>query len=224
MCARYLIKATTRDLAKQYGVKIDEDVWSDEGWSEHKIVPYKIAPVVIEKTDRRIFKPMQFALIPIWSKERKPKFSTFNARLDALSKPTWKGPAQTARCIVPLTHFLEPIYLGEFAGHWVEFSLKDAEILSAAGICSTWVDPKSGEIVESFAMITGAPLGVVKKAGHERSPLFLDEMGVEGWLKDEKIPVEELTEFALEHRIDPKLSVKEDEAMKPGWEKRIPKD
>lgn len=223
MCARYFIKKNNKGIEEALGPT--EWIDSGEGWSDTRIVPRKFAPVLFQEKGKRIIRPMLFSLIPTWAKSPKDiKFATYNARLDSVEKPTWKRPFQTQRCLIPLSSFYEPIYKGKFAGHWVQFEDAKVDLLVAAGIYDTWVDKKTGEVLYSFSMITDDPYPEVKVHGHPRSPLFLDEGAWQNWISEEKQELDALQTFAKKHKYFPKIKASEDEAMKAGWEKRIPKD
>lgn len=138
-----------------------------------------------------------FSLIPSWSKERKPKFATYNARIETvLEKPTWKESFISNHCIVPITAFREPVYEGPYSGNIVQFYRKD-EILLAAGIYNEWVNKETGEVIPSFAIVTKEPYPFIEKAGHDRSPLFLNEETSKVWLENENEEPEGLREYLL---------------------------
>ena len=97
----------------------------------------------------------QWNLIPWFAKERKLKFPTSNARSEELAaKASYKQPwARGQRCIIPAVSFYEPNW--ETGKHvpW-RFERADGGLWGLAGLWSTWTDPATGEIVESFTMLT----------------------------------------------------------------------
>lgn len=70
----------------------------------------------------------------------------------------------------------------------VQFFEENKTLLFAAGIYDQWLDGKSGEMIESFAIITTDPAPFVKEVGHDRSPLFLNAEAAQIWLKEQKTP------------------------------------
>lgn len=222
MCAQFLIKARLRDLKERFGLTINLDSKNDldQTWDE-RILPYKKAPVIVDKGRGPEVRLMNFSLIPSWSKESRVKFATHNARLETIDeKPTWKGPFQNHRCLVPLTDFIEPIYTGEYAGNMVSFHTHKHKLLAAAGVWSEWVDKKSGEVLESFAIITGDPSEFVKTLGHDRQPIFLNQKAFEEWLAAKKEDATKLKKLLLENIETNKFEVETDRPLKAGWEKR----
>jgi len=217
-----MLRASAKRLEAKYGIRIPPE-FEETGWSA-RILPYGRAPVVIRENGKRVLQMMQFSLLPAWSKEKRVKFATHNARLDGIAdKPTWKRPFQERRCLVPITDFIEPIYSGDLAGNMVDFHRPDQDILTAAGLWDEWIDSKSGEIIRSFTIITHDPVDFVAKIGHDRSPLFIEDSDaaeLDYWLDEQKRPATELKEFLLRRRIEPELRVEKDRPLKAGWEKR----
>jgi len=216
MCAQYLIKKNIKNLQEVFQLTFD----IDDSDFPRRVLPYTTAPVITP--DHKV-KAMNFSLIPIWSKERKVKFATHNARLDTVAiKPTWKRPFTQNHCIVPISSFVEPIYTGKHAGHMVAFDSN--EPLLAVGITDTWTDRQTGEHIESFSIVTDDPSDYVAKIGHDRQPVFLNSKNAEFWLNPPTNDTEDLIQFLKENAIVPTLSIEIDRPMAKGWEKRIPKD
>ena len=218
MCAQFLLKAQAHDLERTFGITLrDPETFFSEPDAQ-RVLPHQNALVVTAQG----FRVMVFSLTPSWSKERRTKYATYNARLETLTtKPTWKTPFETRRCVVPMTTFIEPAYENELAGNMVSFHTPENKILCAAGIYDQWVDKESGEVFESFAVITTEPYALVtEKTGHDRSPLFLKENSLKDWLDPAPKKSAVLLNLLKEAKQIPTLSADKDRAMKPGWEKR----
>lgn len=216
MCASYMIKGDIHRLARLYGFETD----IEPGEHTDRILPHRLGYVVVKNGSLKI-KPMSFSLIPSWSKERKPKFATHNARLESIdTKPTWRGPFIKNHCLVPMNGFFEPIYEGEHAGHMVRFGRKDGDYMFAAGLYDQWVSKETGEVVDSFSVITNDPIPFVAQVGHDRTPLFLKRSAWEPWLgqTDKKGP--ELKVWLTANVDEMEMEVQRDRPMRPGWEKR----
>lgn len=127
---------------------------------------------------------MNFSLVPSWSKVRKPKYTTYNARIEeVLNKPTWREPFKSHHCLVPIKFFIESVYDGPFAGHNISIENSNHDLMTAAGIWDTWQDHNTGEVLESFAILTCEPSKEIIAAGHDRCPLFLKRSAWNSWLK-----------------------------------------
>ena len=221
MCAQFLIKSRVKDLAKKFGLILPPDFDADEKLDE-RILPYREAPVVVKRGGAPALAKMFFSLVPSWSKEPKVKFATHNARIESVAeKPTWKKPFASQRCLVPLTHFIEPIYINKFAGNMVQFHQADDSLLAAAGVYDVWTNKETGEVRESFAILTEEPPQFVAETGHDRCPIFLREEIFSEWLAPEKKASTELFALIEKSHAILKLDVKIDRPLAKGWEKRI---
>lgn len=97
----------------------------------------------------------QWGLIPWFAKEPRLKFPTNNARSEELSqKASYKHPwARGQRCIIPATTFDEPNWeTGKNV--WWRFARADGEPWGLAGLWHVWTDPATGQIHESYTMLT----------------------------------------------------------------------
>ena len=96
-----------------------------------------------------------WGLIPWFAKERKLKFPTSNARSEELAqKASYKQPwARGQRCIIPAMAFFEPNWESGKHVPW-RFKRSDGAPWGLAGLWNTWVDPSTGERVESYTLLT----------------------------------------------------------------------
>ena len=97
----------------------------------------------------------QWGLIPWFAKMPKLTYSTNNARSEELgSKATFKHPwSQGKRCIIPALSFDEPNWESG-RNTWWQFRRADAALWGLAGLWNAWTDKASGEVVESYTMLT----------------------------------------------------------------------
>ena len=96
-----------------------------------------------------------FGLIPAWSKDRAIGRRTYNARFETVAeKPSYR-PAWRQRqfCLVPMMQFYEPCWETGKAVRW-SIHRQDDQPFGVAAIWDTWTDCETGEIVESFSMLT----------------------------------------------------------------------
>lgn len=128
-------------------------------WRGGEIFPNRDGPFI--RAAREVADPErelvvgQWSLIPWFAKERKLKYPTSNARSEELSnKASYKHPwARGQRCIIPAVAFFEPNW--ETGKHipWM-FKRADGELWGLAGLWNVWTDKVSGEMVESYTMLT----------------------------------------------------------------------
>lgn len=152
------------------------------------VYPHTMAPVIVRAAPAKFeVRSMNYSLVPSWSKVRKPKFVTYNARIEeVLQRPSWKEPFQSRHCLVPMQQFFESVYEGPFAGHNISISQKGQGVLTAAGIWDAWRDSVTGEWLESFAILTTEPPAQVLEAGHDRCPIFLKTDACAEWALADK--------------------------------------
>lgn len=97
----------------------------------------------------------QWALVPGFAKSARLPYSTNNARFEELaSKASYRQPwARGQRCIIPAAWFDEPCW-ETGRNVWWRFRRVDKQPWALAGLWNTWTDPTSGELVESYTMLT----------------------------------------------------------------------
>lgn len=97
----------------------------------------------------------QFGLIPWFAKAPVVKFATQNARFEEITaKASYKHPWQRAqRCIIPAQSFDEPCWESG-RNVWWRFRRADGNPWGLAGLWNAWTDPASGEVHQSFTMLT----------------------------------------------------------------------
>ena len=219
MCASMMIRKRGKELKTVFGLSLP-DVNEDDSY-ETRVYPHLPYPVILEENGKTVLKVMNYSLIPRWSKTLRPKFASYNARIETISeKPTWKEPLSMKRCLVPVEAFYESCYEGTHAGNIVEFRGKENALLPVAGVWEEWIDKTSGEVTNSFAVITTEPTEFILKTGHDRCPLFLSTDAISSWLKPVKRNADDCRQFLIDNFHEPKLCVEVDRPLKAGWEKR----
>jgi putative SOS response-associated peptidase YedK len=216
MCASYILKQKLRpELPWEF-----RSDWDFNESYDRLITPHSQAPVLVDSGQGFEIRSMKFSLLPHWSKEPKIKFATHNARIESVAdKPTWRSPFIKRHCVVLLTDFVEPIYLGPLSGHMVSFHAEAHSWLLAAGLWDEWTNHETGEVIESFAILTTTPLEFVESQGHDRSPLFVGAAEAKSWLSL-KADAQTNLEFLKQSSMIPALNARPIRALKPGWEKK----
>lgn len=158
----------------------------------------------------------QWALIPWFAKERKLKYPTCNARSEELAdKASYKHPwARGQRCIIPAAAFFEPCWESGRHVPWI-FRRADATPWGLAGLWAQWTDPATGEIVESYTMLTiNADAHPIMRRMHKpdpklgpeqqdkRSVVPIEPEDVDLWLFGEQAQAQALVKLAPQERFD----------------------
>ena len=171
----------------------------------------------------------QVALIPSWvnSQEQAEKIrkGTHNARSESLhEKPSFKGPLSRGRCLIIARGFFEWQQIPKNKIPWY-ISLEDQEAFAFAGLCDTWKDPHSGEIIESCSIITtrANPLMEHIHNTKKRMPVILQKDLELEWITEEPSmlnknrllrPFDEKGMKA--HTVNPRLSSRSANPQDPG--------
>jgi len=154
MCNRYrpVSVTTIRDLFGFTLLEEPQPLYATTG-----IGPYQAGPFVHGKG----LEVGQWGLIPWFSPARRPTgkggrpISTNNCRIETVATaPSFKGPwARGQRCLIPALDYDEP-YWGTGKNIWWRFGRRDGEAWALAGIWTEWTDPATGDVLQSYTMLT----------------------------------------------------------------------
>jgi putative SOS response-associated peptidase YedK len=125
--------------------------------------------------------PMRWWLTPYWSDGPSTRYSMFNAKSETAHRsPAFREPFRKRRCVVPVSGFYEwvrqnnqklPYYIRPH----------DQPGLLLAGLWDRWRNPDSGEVLESFAVLT-VPAAPGMAFVHDRQPLMLSIEDARAWM------------------------------------------
>lgn len=249
MCASYIIRTTRRQIFENFSVEIRDDTGRDH-WDTlvQGFMKNHPAPVLIFKNGEYVLKEMHYSLCPRWSREYPFRASTYNARMNrpkreraakrslfeqATAKPeleyiyempAWRASFKDRHCLVPVTSAIESSYFGRYAGHMVRFSRANKELFFAVGIWDEWTNRDTGEVIDSFTMITDDPYPFFFESGHDRSILLIESAAQPAWLENTFANVRVAYDFIQANRVDTDWQAESEREMKPGWKKRAPDD
>lgn len=214
MCAQFSLQIAVEEL-RNLGIAVSPALET----INERYLPHSKIPVIVQTTQGLKLTPMNFSLIPAWSKDAKVKFATHNARIETVTeKPAWREPFMSKHCLIPLTNFFESVYEGPHAGHIISFQGENP-LLFAAGLFDVWMNPQTKAPLFSCSILTTEPSAFILENGHDRTPIFLNFEDGKAWLilrGSEK----SMVDFLLSKNIYPDLQVTRDRPLKPGWEKR----
>lgn len=114
----------------------------------------------------------QWGLVPWFARSAKLSYSTNNARSEELAaKASFKLPWQRGqRCLIPALSFDEPCW-ETGRNVWWRFSRADGLPWGLAGLWNTWTDRQTGEVVESYTLLTlNADAHPVMRRMHKPDP------------------------------------------------------
>lgn len=132
---------------------------------------------------------MEWGLIPFWVKDEEKAAKLRKGTLNAVGetvfiKPSFKGIVRSKRGILPVSGFFEwREYNGKKYPYFIR--LKSSNLFSLACIFDSWTNKESGEIIESFSVITcpANPMMEVVHNRKKRMPVILAPHDEQDWIK-----------------------------------------
>jgi putative SOS response-associated peptidase YedK len=136
--------------------------------------------VFVLQTDH-VLSLMKWGLVPSWAKDPSVGSKMINARAEGIeSKPSFKKPLRSQRCIVPASAFFE--WKGN-PGTKVKYRIarKDDDLFGFAGLYDHWRNPTDGRELTTCTIITTEPNELVAPI-HNRMPVILLPEDEDHWL------------------------------------------
>lgn len=188
-----------------------------EAVSSWNIKPTQQLPIVFTSREdgSKHFETAFWSLIPRWAEELRPRYATFNARIESVhDRATFKAPIKNQRAIIPVTGFYE--WTGEKGSRVPHAIFGPAAILPMAGMYTYWADP---DVPGAEGRHLTATILTMESAGtmeslHSRMPVFVPPELTEDWLNPE-VPGDDMllsavqatsvpfAEQLFEYQVDP---------------------
>jgi len=178
MCGRYRLSRRKQIIEEHF-----DSVSGGENWSpRYNIAPTQPVPVIRQhpKEPNRVLSLMRWGLIPLWAKDASGSAGMINARSEtAATKPAFRDPMKSRRCLIPADGFYEWQKTGEAKQPFC-FEVNDGELFAFAGVWDRWRGP-SGQWITSCSILTTTP-NAVTSVVHDRMPVILDPGNYDVWL------------------------------------------
>jgi putative SOS response-associated peptidase YedK len=186
MCGRFALFAMPEDLARHFGVTI-EDVPLPP---RYNIAPTQAVHVVRASDGGRQLAPMHWGLIPPRAKDAAMGSRMINARAETVQgKPAFRVAFRSRRCVIPVSGFYEWQARGRGKPpHFIRPAARG--LLAFAGLWERW-QPAEGAPVESCAILTTTANAVMARV-HDRMPVILDPAAFATWLGEVPAPADQL--------------------------------
>jgi putative SOS response-associated peptidase YedK len=142
---------------------------------------------------------LRWGLIPYWCKDPSGGRKPINAKAETLrTLPSFREAYRKRRCIVPVDGFFEwKAIRGQKAKQPFAIAMKDGSPFGIAGLWENWKDPKTGEWIRTFVIITTDANTLVADI-HDRMPVILAPSDYARWLGDEPDPHDLIRPFPSE--------------------------
>ena len=196
MCFHYSLTKERTEIALQLHAEWEDDffpVYHANGFD------FPMMPVITQQSPKSI-QLFQWGLLPHWVKTReeaeKFRTQTLNARCESVfEKPSFRGSIGNNRCLVIADGFFEWMDLKKKKyPHYIY--MKDHSIFCFAGIYSRWVDKETGEMINTFSILTTSANPMLEKIHNlkKRMPVIIPPGSYEKWLQKD-LPQEEINKF-----------------------------
>lgn len=144
---------------------------------------------VIANNNKDLIKMFQWGLIPFWAKDDSIKKYTLNAKIETIAqKPAFRNSTQN-RCLIIADGFFEWKWLDPKGTKKQKYliSLPDESLFAFGGIWSEWVDKATGEIVNTYSIVTTVANEMMSEIHNskKRMPVILTPENEKSWLNGE---------------------------------------
>jgi len=193
MCYTIEINLTREQLVKRFKANIDPQTSYRKG---QRINAFSLpdCPVICAEQPELI-QARKWGLIPVWAKDveyaKAIRIKTFNAKAETItSKPSYRHLIKEKKCLVLTNGFYEWQARGKEKQPYY-INVRDTEAFALAGLYDRWINKDTGEVVNSFTIITTAANPLMEKIHNtkKRMPVILLEKDEEAWI-DPKIPLD----------------------------------
>ncbi|MFP3859927.1 MAG: SOS response-associated peptidase [Bacteroidales bacterium] len=203
MCGRYVEVQKVEVIEQRFNVSAPSGLGYQPSYN---ISPGQFAPVITNDNPSEL-QLFQFGLTPFWAK--KPMY-LFNARAEGdknkdnnpaysgskeiFRKPAFRKQIRSQRCLVIADAFIEGTTEEGLSKPYVVYLRNSDRPFAFAGIWDSWRSSETGEILNTFSIITTVANSLIQKLPHHRSPVILSREDEKRWLSSD-ISLEETLEM-----------------------------
>lgn len=186
MCFTVNVNIVREELEERYGADlIDHDKYRPSYYYHAQSLP--LLPVICSD-DPASIRLMNWGLIPSWASDESEaediRIKTFNARSETVdTKPAFREPFNSRRCLVPVRGFFEWQQVGGRKIPWY-IRLRNEDVFSLAGIWDTW-QIQGGVTINTFSIVTTRANDLMTEIHNtkKRMPVILPSSVEKLWLK-----------------------------------------
>jgi putative SOS response-associated peptidase YedK len=146
---------------------------------------------IIKDENPKIIQHYNWGLIPSWAKDENIKKNTLNARIETIEeKPAFRNSINK-RCLVIANGFYEWQWLDAKGKNKIkyEIGIGNDELFAFAGIYSTWKNPLTNEIKNTYSILTTQANQLMAEIHNtkKRMPIILKPEDEKKWLNHNPI-------------------------------------
>ena len=187
MCYHTSLARSADYLEKRFQAKFEhpnlfEPIYHHSGFSA------PLHPVIANESVQSI-QFFQWGLVPFWTKDESAaeriRTQTLNAKAETIhQKPSFRASIMTKRCLVLVDGFYEWREVGN-SKYPYYITLVTGDAFALAGIWDSWQNNKTGEVKETFSIITTRANSLLERIHNtrKRMPVILRQADERRWLE-----------------------------------------
>lgn len=187
MCFHNSLSKTAQEVKNRFKAKYDETGDLFEPVYHATAFAFPKWPVITTEKPETL-ELFNWGLIPHWASDmedaKKSRQNCLNAKSETVfEKPSFRFSINKKRCIVPSTGFFEWREVDKKKYPYF-IKLKDEDIFAMAGIFQHWVDKSTGELFNTFSILTteANPLMATIHNSKKRMPVIIPKDREAEWL------------------------------------------
>lgn len=199
MCFYTEQKSTPADAKRRFGIPVS-DISKYYGGLFVKGFDYPNLPIITNDKPDIITTDHTWGLLPFWTKDIAFRKKTLNARIETINeKVSYKNITQN-RCLIIGTSFYEWRWLDPKGKKKEKYHISSQtdEIFCFAGLYDKWVDPATGDIFNTYTMVTTEANELMRYVHNhkKRMPVILNREDENAWLDS----TNNIADFALPYQ------------------------
>ncbi|MEN8927692.1 MAG: SOS response-associated peptidase [Flavobacteriales bacterium] len=189
MCYHIKQTKTPKELTKRFKAKVNPQTEIHVG---NQISGFNFSQSPVITDDKKgVIQNYNWGLIPSYAENKDIRSFTLNAKIETLTeKPSFKDSVNE-RCLVIANGFYEWKWHDSKGRNKEKFliGLENEELFAFAGIYSSWVNPFTNEIVNSYSIITTEANELMAEIHNmkKRMPIVLTQKNEKEWLNGSEI-------------------------------------
>lgn len=201
MCFFTQQKASIEEVEERFDARVDNhDAFLQSDYING--FAHLNTPIITDNTPEIISTNFSWGLIPSWAKDIDIRKNTLIARIESVDeKPSFKNINQN-RCLIIATAFYE--------WHWndpkgkvkekYQINYQHDEIFTLAGLYSNWLNKETGEVINTYAILTTEANDIMKYVHNikQRMPVILKKEDEKSWLDSSNF----IKDFAFPYQSD----------------------
>ncbi|MFY0627052.1 MAG: SOS response-associated peptidase [Reichenbachiella sp.] len=194
MCGRYTTVTRIKAIEKRFNVKTEKpDLYVPNTNISHG----NFAPVITNDRPEEL-QFFQFGFTPHWAKKpayminaraegdfNKEDNPSYTGSMGIINKPMFRQSIRSKRCLVIADCFIEGPKKERLNKPYVLYLKDGMRPFAFAGIWDEWVNKETGEVLNSYAIITTVSNDLTQKIGHHRSPVIIPKEYEKEWISND---------------------------------------